>query len=154
MIAPAMERLTRSESETIELARVLARSLRPGDVVALHGDLGAGKTRFVRGLAEGLGIDPSLVNSPTYVLVHEHGAGSRAIPLIHVDAYRLTTDDDLETLDWERLIEPGAGHVLVIEWAERIPPGSLPDEHFAIAIVHAGDNSRRISITPPPGRGA
>ena len=146
-----MTRISHSEAETIELARALAATLRPGDVIALHGELGAGKTRFVRGLAMGLGIDPALVSSPTYILVNEYPPGDGAIPLIHVDAYRLTTDDDLESLDWERL---GAAqdHVLVVEWAERIPPGALPDDVFTITLLHAGDEIRRITIEPPAGR--
>lgn len=151
---PASIRVTHGEVETIEVARALAQSLRPGDVVALHGELGAGKTRFVRGLAAGLGIDPALVTSPTFILVNEYPAGARAIPLVHVDAYRLSTDDDLETLDWERLTTP-ASHILVIEWAERIAPDALPDERFTITLHHAGAaDTRRITIEPPPGRHA
>lgn len=137
---------TTSEAQTIALAQEFAAALRPGDVVALHGDLGAGKTRFVRGLARGLGINPRLVSSPTFVLVHEYPAGPRSVPLIHMDAYRLTPGDDLETLDWERLVAPDAPHVLVVEWAERIA-ASLPTPRIEVTIHHAGGDERRIEIS-------
>jgi tRNA threonylcarbamoyladenosine biosynthesis protein TsaE len=86
--------VTSSEDETVALGEALSRQLRPGDVVTLDGPLGAGKTRFVRGMAIGLGHDPAQVSSPTFVVAHEYATpGARAI-LIHVDAYRLSGDDD------------------------------------------------------------
>jgi tRNA threonylcarbamoyladenosine biosynthesis protein TsaE len=110
-----MTRTTRSEAETMAVARELAATLRAGDVVLLSGDLGAGKTAFVRGLAGGLGANPDDVSSPTFTLVHEYRGGR--LPLFHADLYRLqrTTVEELG-LD-ERAIERG---VLAIEWPERL----------------------------------
>ena len=106
---------TRSEQETTEVAKTLSAELRAGDVILLSGDLGAGKTAFVRGLAEGLAIDPMEVSSPTFTLVHEYRGGR--LTLYHVDLYRLdraaTGDLGLEEL--------GVGDgVLAIEWPDRL----------------------------------
>ena len=110
-----MERITRSEGETMAAARELAADLHAGDVLLLSGNLGAGKTAFVRGLAEGLGIDPEEVSSPTFTLIHEYRGGR--LTLYHVDLYRLerAATDDLG------LDELGVGDgVLAIEWPDRL----------------------------------
>src|SRR5918993_1752496 len=108
--------LTRSEQETAAVARDLAASLSPGDVLLLSGNLGAGKTAFVRGLAEGLGIDPDEVTSPTFTLIQEYSGGR--VPLFHVDLYRLKSievdDLGLDDLTME-------GGVTAIEWPDRLP---------------------------------
>jgi tRNA threonylcarbamoyladenosine biosynthesis protein TsaE len=104
-----------SEAETRALAAALARGLAPGEVVLLSGDLGAGKTAFVRGLAEGLGLDPDVVTSPTFTLVHEYRGGR--LPLIHVDLYRLDTADLAEIGLDDDLAAAG---VMAIEWPERL----------------------------------
>lgn len=119
-----------SPEETMQIAARLAVALQPGDVLALSGPLGAGKTCFVRGLAAGLGIDPRRVSSPTFVLVQEYET-QRAGPvrtLIHVDAYRMAGgDEDLATVGWDEMINaPDA--VLAIEWPDR-----LGDETWALA---------------------
>jgi len=106
---------TRSEAETVRLARELATRLAPGAVVLLYGNLGAGKTAFVRGLAQGLGASPDEVTSPTFTLIQEYAGPT---PLFHVDLYRLApaeTDD----LGLEELMA-GDG-VVAIEWADRLP---------------------------------
>ncbi len=106
---------TRSEEETEDVARALAPSLAAGDVLLLSGGLGAGKTAFVRGLAEGLGIDPGEVASPTFTLIHEYRGGRLA--LYHADLYRLerTATEDIG------LEEMGvADGVLAIEWPDRL----------------------------------
>ena len=110
-----MTRTTHSESDTMAVAREFASTLHAGDVVLLSGDLGAGKTAFVRGLAGGLGANPDDVSSPTFTLVHEYRGGR--LPLFHADLYRLqrTTVEELG-LD-ERAIEQG---VIAIEWPERL----------------------------------
>jgi tRNA threonylcarbamoyladenosine biosynthesis protein TsaE len=106
---------TKSETETQAVAAALAARLRPGDVLLLHGDLGTGKTAFVRGLAAGLGINPDEVTSPTFTLVHEYRGGR--LPIVHVDLYRLGgTDLDEIGLD-EALARTG---IVAIEWAERL----------------------------------
>jgi tRNA threonylcarbamoyladenosine biosynthesis protein TsaE len=133
--------LTRSESETEALARALAETLQAGDVVLLSGDLGAGKTTFVRGLAEGLGIDPREVSSPTFTIVHEYrGEG---LTLYHADLYRLeraATDDlGLEEIG----VKDG---VLAIEWPDRLSH-QLPGARV-VRLEVVNDSSRRITIGP------
>ncbi len=131
---------TDSEEQTASVARALAGALAAGDVVLLAGNLGAGKTAFVRGLAEGLGIDGREVSSPTFTLVHEYRGGR--LTLYHVDLYRLdraATDDlGLEELG----VSDG---VLAIEWPDRLSHGLTPATRVDIDIV--GDTTRRISIT-------
>jgi len=117
------EHVTTSEAGTAAVARNLAASLAPGDVLLLSGSLGAGKTAFVRGLAEGLGIDPREVSSPTFTLVHEYRDGR--LTLYHADLFRLQTSTT-EDLGLEEL---GASDgVLAIEWPDRLThalPGAL-----------------------------
>jgi tRNA threonylcarbamoyladenosine biosynthesis protein TsaE len=104
-----------SEADTRAIAGALATTLTPGAVVLLSGDLGAGKTAFVRGLAEGLALDPDEVTSPTFTLVHEYRGGR--LPLIHVDLYRL----DRAELDEIGLDQDLAAlGITAIEWAERL----------------------------------
>ena len=130
---------SRSEADTLRIAAAMAASLQPGAVVLLCGDLGAGKTAFVRGLADGLGIDPADVTSPTFTLVHEHRQGR--LPLVHVDLYRLEKVD-LDELGMDsELAERG---VLAIEWAERLV--TVPRGAVTVAIVAAGESLRTISI--------
>lgn len=131
------ERFTHNETETMALGEALGRTLRAGDVMALVGELGAGKTRFVRGVAQGLGVDPRQVNSPTYVIVNEYeraDSASDAPPLVHIDAYRLSSDDDLRLLGLDDFTNSDA--VMVIEWADRIA-GAIPAGALWISIEHA-----------------
>ena len=132
---------THSEDETQTVARDLASTLKAGDVLLLSGDLGAGKTTFVRGLAEGLGIDPAEVSSPTFTLVHEYRGGR--LTLYHADLYRLAksaTDDlGLEEIG----VQDG---VLAIEWPDRLThemPGAL-----RVTLDVVDDSSRRITVGP------
>ena len=133
-----MTRITSSEEETAAIARELAASLRAGDVLLLSGNLGAGKTAFVRGLAEGLGIEPGEVSSPTFTLVHEYRGGR--LTLYHVDLYRLdraaTEDLGLEEMGV-------ADGVLAIEWPDRLTH-ELPGAR-SVAIDIVDDNVRRIT---------
>jgi tRNA threonylcarbamoyladenosine biosynthesis protein TsaE len=134
-------RVTASEEETQALARELSATLRAGDVVLLSGDLGAGKTTFVRGLAEGLGIDPREVSSPTFTLVHEYRG--HGLALYHADLYRLesTATDDLG------LEEIGVRDgVLAIEWPDRLSHG-LPGARL-VQLEMVNESSRRITIGP------
>jgi tRNA threonylcarbamoyladenosine biosynthesis protein TsaE len=135
-------RVTASEEETQAVARELAATLEPGAVLLLSGDLGTGKTTFARGLAEGLGIDPTDVSSPTFTLVHEYRGGR--LTLYHADLYRLekTATDDLG------LEELGVRDgVLAIEWPDRLThelPGAV-----LVRLEVINDGSRRITIGPP-----
>ena len=135
--------VTTSEQETFELAEKLARTLPPGTFVLLHGDLGAGKTAFVRGLAAGLGLDPTEVSSPTFVLI-QHYRGP--VPLTHVDLYRLDSAAAVDDLGLEELV---AGGVLAIEWAERLPRPI--DGSVTVKIEDAGADTRRITISERKG---
>ena len=131
---------TESEEQTAAVARELAGGLAAGDVVLLTGDLGAGKTAFVRGLADGLGIDTGEVSSPTFTLVHEYGGGR--LTLYHVDLYRLdraaTEDLGLEELGV-------ADGVLAVEWPDRLTHPLTPATNVQIDFVD--DTTRRISIS-------
>jgi tRNA threonylcarbamoyladenosine biosynthesis protein TsaE len=132
------EQLTRSEDETQAVAAAVAASLKPGDVLLLSGNLGAGKTAFVRGLAAGLGCDPDDVSSPTFTLVQEYRG---RLPLYHVDLYRLAPGE-VDDLGLDALAADG---VLAIEWAERMPrpdPGAIE-----VRLEHAGDDQRRVTVS-------
>ncbi len=137
-----------SEQQTLSVAKALATSIQPGDVIALEGELGAGKTVFVRGLAEGLGISPSLVSSPTFVIRQEYtGKGAESPQLVHIDSYRLGGVDDLESIGWNELLaEKNA--IVAVEWPSRIHP-ALPPNRIDVEIDHAGTQSRAIIISVP-----
>jgi tRNA threonylcarbamoyladenosine biosynthesis protein TsaE len=133
---------TTSEDDTRRVAAALAAAMAPGAVLLLSGDLGAGKTAFVRGLAEGLGLDPRDVTSPTFTLVHEHRGGR--LPLVHVDLYRL----DRAELDEIGLdSDLAAAGVVAVEWAERLV--HVPAGATRIDIADAGGDARVITVTSP-----
>jgi tRNA threonylcarbamoyladenosine biosynthesis protein TsaE len=135
--------ITHSESETAAVGRDLAPTLNPGAVVLLFGDLGAGKTAFVRGLAEGLGVPAEDVSSPTFTLMQEYRGGR--VTLIHVDLYRLSDAREIDDLGLEEL---GEHAVLAIEWAERLPRAMK--EAVEVRIEHAAGDARSIAITELP----
>jgi tRNA threonylcarbamoyladenosine biosynthesis protein TsaE len=128
--------------QTLAVAASVAGVARAGDVLALTGELGAGKTQFVRGLARGLGLDPAAVSSPTFVLMQEYDPpepATTASPpvLVHIDAYRLHGPEGLATLGWEGDGEAiRAGAVVAIEWADLVEP-ALGDDWLAIDLTHA-----------------
>ena len=128
-----------SEEETRLIASRLASDLPSGAVILLSGELGAGKTAFVRGLAAGLGIDPDDVTSPTFTLVHEYRGGR--IPLVHVDLYRL---DRAELEDIGLDTELAASGVLAVEWAERLT--RKPADAISVTIADTGGEGRTITI--------
>lgn len=133
---------THSPEETGRLAKSIAGRLTGGEVIALTGELGAGKTHFVKGLAEGLGIDPNIVTSPTFVLINEYEG---RLHVYHFDAYRLSDAGELEALGCYEMFA-GDG-VCVVEWAERVE-ACLPADRLAIHIEHAGPTAREIALTP------
>jgi tRNA threonylcarbamoyladenosine biosynthesis protein TsaE len=130
---------THSESETSDVGRRLAHTLSAGTVVLLIGDLGAGKTALVRGLAEGLGVAPEEVSSPTFTLMQEYRGGR--VALIHVDLYRLNDPREIDELGLEEL---GLESVLAIEWAEKLPR-SIADA-IEVRIEHGDGDERRLTI--------
>jgi tRNA threonylcarbamoyladenosine biosynthesis protein TsaE len=133
-----VELLTRSPEETRAIAAALATVAAAGDVLALSGGLGAGKTEFVKGLARGLGVT-SLVTSPSFVLMAEHAG---PVPLFHLDLYRLS--GAIEALESGLADERRASGVTAIEWADRAA-GTLPD-HLAVRIDGSGDEPRRVAV--------
>jgi tRNA threonylcarbamoyladenosine biosynthesis protein TsaE len=135
--------VTASESETAELAADLARSFAGGEVVLLSGELGTGKTAFVRGLARGLGVDPDEVASPTFVLLTRYPG---RLSLHHADLYRLRGDGDEGELGLREL--PGPSGVLAVEWAERLHRDEWP-KAIRVRLEHAGGDRRRVSIEDP-----
>jgi tRNA threonylcarbamoyladenosine biosynthesis protein TsaE len=132
---------TQSEEETAGVGRALAGSLAAGAVILLFGDLGAGKTAFVRGLAEGLGIAPEEVSSPTFTLLQEYRGGR--LPLFHADLYRLNNPREIEELGLEEIAEAG---VLAIEWADKLPARLRPSRSVTIRIAHADGDTRVVAI--------
>jgi len=135
--------VSKSASQTANIAADLGRTLKPGRVIGLIGDLGAGKTTFVQGLARGLGIDPDYyVNSPTFTLINEYrGQGS---DLIHVDLYRIEKPLEGETLGLDEYLASGA--IVAVEWIERMPALEKLMTH-KVEIREIAPNSREISIS-------
>lgn len=129
--------ITESPEATMELAEKLGKTVQPGDVITLEGDLGAGKTSFTKGLAKGLGVK-RVVKSPTFTIIKEYKG---RIPLYHMDVYRM--EDDMEDLGLDEYFY-GEG-VSVIEWPSMIQ-SQLPEDRLVIALSHLGETSREISI--------
>ena len=117
-----MQRYSESERETEALGEELVRRMAPGTVVAFTGDLGAGKTAFVRGMARGLGIT-ARVTSPTFTIVNEYEGGR--CPLFHFDMYRLSSADELFDIGWEDFLRRGG--ICAVEWSENIVDALEPD---------------------------
>lgn len=136
-----MEYITQSPEQTQCLGQAFGRRLQPGDIVAFYGGLGAGKTAFIRGLAQGLEIREA-VTSPTYTVVNEYESGR--IALYHFDMYRLSGEDDLFDIGWEDYLQRGG--ICAVEWSEKVPQ-ALAD---AIRVeIEPGETEqcRRIIIT-------
>jgi tRNA threonylcarbamoyladenosine biosynthesis protein TsaE len=154
-----------SPDATAAFAVALAHVLRPGDVVALAGDLGAGKTTLVRDLASAMGVPSNLVHSPTFVMVNEYPARIHAnanARLVHIDAYRLHASDELDTLGWDTFMDiattDAAGRplaarkdaVVVIEWAQRIMDALPAPELLArIALTPTSEDAREVTLDLP-----
>ena len=137
---PTTEIITHSPEETIAFGQKLATELRPPLVILLRGDLGAGKTTLVKGIAEG--FEAALaedVTSPTFTLVHEY-RGPRAT-LYHIDLYRIETEKELETLGIDDLLAPEC--ILLIEWGEKFPR-LVRDRDIEITLERVGETERRI----------
>jgi len=131
---------TRSEEQTFELAIELAKCLKSGDVLALYGDLGSGKTVFARGVAAGLGITDE-VTSPTFALVHEYHSGGKS--LYHFDMYRVSGYESLCSTGFFDYMDMQG--ILLVEWSENIS-GYLPENAIKITIQRIGDDVRQIEI--------
>jgi len=135
---------THSADETTELGRQLATQLKPGTIVLLRGDLGAGKTTLVKGIAEGFhAARAEDVTSPTFTLIHEY-RGSE-VTLYHIDLYRIDTQRELDTLALDDLMT--AKSILLIEWGEKFER-FVRERDVEIAIEHKGGDDRSIAVTP------
>ena len=140
------EKFSHSAEDTEKIALELGKTLKAGDVVLYEGDLGAGKTRFTKGLAKALGVD-DVVTSPTFALVNEY---SGKIPLFHFDLYRIETFDDLYAIGFFDYLDRGG--VIAAEWSENIP--ALAEELndgkrvvYTVRIEKIGENERKILIS-------
>jgi len=130
---------------TEEAGRVLAKALRPGDVIALSGDLGAGKTCLARGILSGLGLEGD-APSPSFALVIPYAPPAVSIPVWHVDLYRLESAEDAEELGLDDTLSDS---VLLIEWPERLGDRLWP-EALKIRLDDAGQGARRLTVSIPP----
>jgi len=134
-----MSVITNNENETINEGEKLGKSLTRGTVVALYGDLGAGKTAFTRGIAKGLGITMN-VSSPTFTIVNEYPGD---IPLFHFDMYRLENENELFDIGWDDYLERNG--ICVVEWSEKVP-GAFTDDTIVVKIENLGESIRKIEI--------
>jgi tRNA threonylcarbamoyladenosine biosynthesis protein TsaE len=135
-----IEFFSRSPEQTRRIGMRLGGLLKAGDVICLQGDLGAGKTTFTQGLAQGWGSQDS-VSSPTFVLVNLYRRADGA-QLFHLDAYRLETIPEAEELDLDSMLSEGA---LIIEWPERLD-GLIPNEHLHIQLEHISEEHRQMNF--------
>ncbi len=130
---------THSAGETSSLGERIGVLLHTGICIALQGQLGAGKTQLVKGIARGCGVpDDVMVNSPTFVIINEYPG---RLCVHHIDAYRLAGGDELVALGFEEMVQSGA--VVVVEWASRVD-SIIPEDHLSVGMEHAGDTVRRI----------
>lgn len=135
--------ISNSYEETLKTAENFAKTLKAGDTLCMYGDLGAGKTAFVQGLAKGLGIDEP-ITSPTFTIVNEY---SGALPLYHFDVYRVADSDEMYEIGYEEYVYGDDG-VCVIEWPQLIAD-ILPEKRYDITIskdYDKGENYRTIEI--------
>lgn len=150
MTLPPRTAICRDEAATRREAAALAKLLAPGELVALEGELGVGKTVFVRGLAAGLGHDPDAVGSPSFVLAIEHPGGRT--PLLHCDLYRLPEGAGIDDLGIEDAL--ANGWIVAVEWGERLPD-FLRRAAWRVVLtldeLH-GPEARAIAIAPPPAK--
>lgn len=143
MTAASKQFHSHSSEETTDLGHQLAGDLKPGSIVLLRGDLGAGKTTLVKGIAEGFkAAEAEAVTSPTFTLIHEYRGPE--VTLFHIDLYRIDTQRELDTLALDDLMEPNT--ILLIEWGEKFE--RFRKEHdVEIAIEHKGGDDRVIQVT-------
>jgi tRNA threonylcarbamoyladenosine biosynthesis protein TsaE len=138
---------TNSANETIKFGQKFGSQLKGGEVIALYGPLGAGKTHLIKGIAAGLGAEDAAngVTSPTFVLVNEY---SGRLEVYHIDAYRLDSIAQFEQIGFDDYCHPGS--VVLIEWADKVESALAGTNYIKIELAHAGPNRRIIRITNIP----
>lgn len=146
--APPDRLTTASREDTERIGERIGRAALPGDVLALWGELGSGKTTLVRGVARGLGIGEREVTSPTFVIVHEHEEGR--LPLFHIDLYRIAPLDTA-SIGWEEAL--AGGGVTAIEWPDRIER-ALPEDRLDVRLTSAGLDVRELRFRATGPRSA
>ena len=140
-----MKLISDSREQTVEIGRRIGAFLGSGDIVALIGELGSGKTCLTQGMAKGLGVAENVpVVSPTFTLVNEYPG---RIPLVHLDVYRLSGPQDLEDMGYEEYFYGGG--VVVIEWAEKVRE-ILPEKTIVVRMAYIDENTRELIIEGPP----
>ncbi len=139
-----MKILSKSVYETIELGAQIGRKLKGGEVFAITGNLGAGKTHFIKGIVKGICNDgqTDIVSSPTFVLVKEYSGGR--LEIYHIDAYRLENSRDFDNLGFDDMCNPGS--VVLVEWADKVQTSLKGVSTIDVTIAHKGKNSREITI--------
>lgn len=142
MLSDLLPADTASAADTVRLGARLGGVLEPGDVVALSGDLGAGKTHLAKGIAQGLGVDPATVTSPTFALVQEHADGT----LLHLDLYRIESAAEAAGLGLGELLDGDA--IALVEWPERAADW-LPPRTIWLRLTHLGADRRRVEVVQP-----
>jgi tRNA threonylcarbamoyladenosine biosynthesis protein TsaE len=135
--------VTKSEQETHAFALEFAKHISTPRLILLSGELGAGKTCFVRGLCEGLGGDPRQVSSPTFAIMQEYDIAKNQ-RLIHIDAYRLSGEEELESIGWDELLQNEEA-IIAIEWPSRIA-NAIPENRTTVHIAHIDFHTRKFSI--------
>lgn len=133
--------VSHGEDETVALARKLAPLFRPGDVIVLKGELGAGKTVFVRGLAEAMGLDHRYVNSPSFTIVNEY-PGKR--PLYHFDLFRIDDPTELYEVGWDDYLERNG--LIVVEWGDKAGD-QLPPQYYVVDFRIIDQETREINVS-------
>ncbi|MEX0685766.1 MAG: tRNA (adenosine(37)-N6)-threonylcarbamoyltransferase complex ATPase subunit type 1 TsaE [Balneolales bacterium] len=141
MIEELHKFLSHSPEQTLEFGRTIAKSLKPGNVVCLHGDIGSGKTHLVKGIASFFGIDEHEVQSPTFTIINEYEGGS--IPVYHFDFYRINTPEEATRLGIDEYFY-GEG-ICLIEWPSKINP-YIPEHPINIRLKHRSDTIREILV--------
>jgi tRNA threonylcarbamoyladenosine biosynthesis protein TsaE len=134
---------SQSAAQTERIAADLAEKLGGGECIALYGEMGAGKTQFVRGLVRALGGSPSAVSSPTFVLLNIYDSGR--LKVFHLDAYRISGAEDFEAIGFEELLEQRG--IVVVEWAQRVEQ-LLPSHRIDVRLIVSGKTSRQIDVRP------
>jgi tRNA threonylcarbamoyladenosine biosynthesis protein TsaE len=144
-----------SPEHSLQAGEALGRLLRPGDFLALFGELGSGKTLFVRGVAAGLGCAPEQVHSPSFTLVNEYACGDAGAGpgrrLAHIDLFRIRSEDEVPGIGWDEYV--GSRYVVAVEWAERAS-GFLPQDHLRVRLEAKGSDRRRVCVEATGPRAA